>query len=128
LKLYDVDPHGNRTQMTTVWLKASHRELDESKSTAWLPHHPHTRSVPVETGEIYEYAVRIHSMSNVFRAGHRIEIELASQEPFADAAMALLPPDSFHLPSSRATTHKVYRDRSHPSHLLLPVIPGSEKG
>jgi len=84
---------------------------------------PHTRSIPVVPGEINEYAIRIFSMSNVFKAGHRIEIELSSLEPFHDAAIALLPPDSFHLPSSRATTHKIYRDKDHPSHLLLPVIP-----
>ncbi len=109
--------------MSTGWLKASHRELDEKKSKPWLPHHPHTRSIPVVPGKIYEYAIRIFSMSNVFRKGHRIELELSSQEPFGDAAITLLPPDSFHLPSGRATTHKIYRDKNHPSHLLLPVIP-----
>ncbi len=123
VKLYDVDPHGGRAQMATGWLKASHRELDEKKSKPWRPHHPHTSSVPVTPGEMYQYAIRIYSFSNVFKAGHQIELELASQEPFTDPAMALLPPDSFHLPSGRSTTHKIYRDRNHPSHLILPVIP-----
>lgn len=123
VKLYDVGPRGDRLQLTTGWLKASQRELDENKSTPWRPHHPHTRSMPVVPGEVCEYAIRIYSMSNVFKAGHRIELELSSQESFTDAANALLPPDSFHLPSGRATTHKIYRDRSHPSHLLLPIIP-----
>jgi len=123
VKLYDVDPYGKKTQLTTGWLKASHNELDESKSTPWRPHHPHTRSIPVVPGQICEYAIVIHSMSNVFRVGHRIELELSSQESMTDAAIALLPPDSFHLPSSRATTHKIYRDNIHPSRLLLPVIP-----
>ena len=123
VKLYDVDPHGNRTQMSTGWLKASHRELNEKKSKPWLPHHPHTRSIPVVPGQIYEYAIRVFSMSNVFKKGHRIELERSSQEPFGDAAITLLPPDSFHLPSGRATTHKIYRDKNHPSHLLLPVVP-----
>ena len=123
VKLYDVDPYGKKTQMTTGWLKASHNELDEAKSTPWRPHHPHTRSIPVVPGEICEYAIVIHSISNVFRVGHRIELELSSQESMTDAALALLPPDSFHLPSSRATTHKIYRDKIHPSRLLLPIIP-----
>jgi uncharacterized protein len=123
VKVYDVDPHGSRTQLTTGWLKASHRELDQSKSTPWRPHHPHTRSVPVVPGEVCEYAIRIYSFSNVFKAGHRMELELSNQESFSDAAIALLPPESFHLPSGRATTHKIYRDRTHPSYLLLAVIP-----
>lgn len=123
VKLYDIDPRGKRMQITTGWLKASHRELDEEKSKPWHPHHPHTRSIPVVPNEINLYAIVIHSMSNVFTRGHRLELELSCQEPFDDTAVALLPPDSFHLPSSRATTHKIYRDRNHPSHLLLPVIP-----
>ena len=109
--------------MTTGWLKASHRELDEAKSKPWLPVHPHLRAIPVVPGEVNEYAIRIFSFSNVFKSGHRIEIELSSQESFTDAAVALLPPDSFHLPSGRATTHKIFRDKNHPSYLLLPVIP-----
>ena len=112
--------------MSTGWLKASHRELDKNKSKPWRPCHPHTRSVPVVPGKTYEYAIRIFSMANVFKAGHRIEMELSSLESFHDAEIALLPPDSFHLPSSRATTHKIYRDKDHPSHILLPIIPRSQ--
>jgi putative CocE/NonD family hydrolase len=122
--LYDLDPQGNRVKMTTGWLKASHREIDESKSTLWRPHHPHTRSLPVAPREIYEYAIRIYSFSNVFKKGHCIQLEIGSLEPLTDAAMSLLPPDSSHLPSGRATAHKIYRDRNYASHLLLPVIPG----
>jgi len=127
VKLYDVDPSGKKVQLTTGWLKASHRELDQSKSTPWRPHHPHTRSIPVVPNEIVEYAVCIHSFSNVFKVGHRMELEISSQESLTDAAVALLPPDSFHLPSGRATTHKIYRDGKHPSHLLLPFIPAKER-
>ena len=129
VKLYDVDTHGKRSLMSTGWLKASHRELDKNKSKPWRPCHPHARSVPVVPGKTYEYAIRIFSMANVFKAGHRIEMELSSLESFHDAEIALLPPDSFHLPSSRATTHKIYRDKDHPSHILLPIIPrGKAKG
>jgi hypothetical protein len=40
----------------------------------------------------------------------------------------LLPPDSYHRPSGRATTHKIFRDARHPSHLLPPVIPADGAG
>jgi uncharacterized protein len=124
VRLYDVDPYGKKVLLTTGWLKASHRELDKSKSKPWRPYHPHTRAVPVVPGEVFEYAIVVHSMANVFKAGHRIELEIASLEPiFGDEFIGLLPPDALHLPSGRATTHKIYRDKGHPSHLLLPVIP-----
>ena len=127
VKLNDIDPHGKRSPVSTAWLKASHREVDESKSKPWRPHHPHARAARVKPGEIYEYALRIYSMSWVFKAGHRIELEIRSQEASDDPMAALLPPDAGHLPSGRATTHKIYRDKDHPSYLLLPVIPADGK-
>jgi putative CocE/NonD family hydrolase len=126
-KLYDVDAQGNRQIVSSGYLKASHRELEAARSEPWRPHHPHSRSVPVPAGEVIEYAIRIYSFSNLFKAGHRIQLELMCNEPFADAFSQLLPPDSYHLPSGRATTHKVFRDALHHSHLLLPVIPAEGK-
>jgi predicted acyl esterase len=123
VKLLDVDASGKSIEITTGWLKASHRELNESKSKPWQPYHPHTRSVPVTPGEIYEYAIWMGHISNVFKKGHRMQLEIRSVEAPDDPHVALMAPDSFHLNNSRATTHKIYRDRSYPSRLLLPIIP-----
>jgi hypothetical protein len=30
----------------------------------------------------------------------------------------------YHICSSKTVVHKVYHDRKHPSHLLLPIHPG----
>jgi len=123
IKVNDVDPFGNKCPATTGWLKATHREVDESKSKPWRPYHTHTRAVPVVPGEIVKYAILIYGFSNVFKAGHRIELEIRSQEASDDPLTPLLPPDGGHLPSGRATFHKIYRDKDHQSYLLLPVIP-----
>ena len=117
----DVDQQGNRSPLTTGWLKASHREIDEAKSKPWAPYHPHTRAVPVPPGEIIEYPIRIYPVSNVFQKGHRIELEIKSLEAMSDVS-TMLPPESSHLNSARATTHKIFRDNEHQSYLLLPVI------
>lgn len=117
----DVAPDGRRTPLTTGWLKASHRELDEGRSEHGSPRHPHTRSVPVPPGEIVEYAIRIYPLANVFRRGHALELTIKSVEAPHDVS-GLLPPDSIHLNSARATTHKIHRDSEHPSRLVLPVV------
>ncbi|MFB7641557.1 CocE/NonD family hydrolase [Peribacillus butanolivorans] len=122
-KLYEVDPGGKRTLMTSGYLKASHRELNEEKSTYGEPWHPHNRVVPVPPGEIIEYAIRLYPFSFLIKPGHRIELELACNEPLDGEDAKLLPPDSYHLPCGRATAHKIYRDAEHPSRLVLPVIP-----
>jgi len=46
---------------------------------------------------------------------------LSCNEPLVDANNSLLPPEAaMHLPSGRATSHKVYRDAAHQSRLVLP--------
>jgi predicted acyl esterase len=122
VRIFDVDPQGNKFQLTTGWLKASHNELDESKSKPWAPHHPHTRSVPIKIGEMNKYAIKVFPMSNVFKKGHSIELEIRSIETAGDVDPGM-PPESGHLDSGRATTHKIYRDKNHQSYLLLPIIP-----
>lgn len=120
LRLWDEAPGGRRQLVTTGYLKASHRELDEERTTEGNPYHPHTRTVPVEPGKIEEYVLRLYPFAATLLPGHRLVAELSNDEPLADAHNALLPPDAFHLPVGRPVTHKVYRDAAHPSRLVLP--------
>jgi len=119
LRLWDAAPDGTRQLITTGYLKASHRELDE-RTTEGNPYHPHTRAVPVQPGAIEEYVLRLYPFAATFQPGHRLVAELSNNEPLADAHNALLPPDAFHLPVGRPVTHKIYRDAAHPSRLVLP--------
>lgn len=119
LRLWDAAPGGKRQLITTGYLKASHRELDD-RTTEGNPHHPHTRAVPVEPGKVHEYVLRLYPFAATFRPGHRLVVELSNDEPLADEHNSLLPPDSFHLPVGRPVTHKIYRDAIHQSRLVLP--------
>ncbi|PWU44162.1 X-Pro dipeptidyl-peptidase [Micromonospora globispora] len=119
MRLWDVAPNGSRQLITTGFLKASHRELDD-RTTEGNPYHPHTRAVPVEPGKIEEYVLRLYPFAATFNSGHRLVVELSNDEPLADAHNALLPPDAFHLPVGRPVAHKIYRDAAHQSRLVLP--------
>jgi predicted acyl esterase len=118
VKVYDIDGYGRRRLLTESWLKASHRPLDEARSQPWRPRHDHTKNVPLEPGRVYEYAIGITPVANVFLAGHSVAIELASMDDM---------PGGLHLCSSRTTLHKVYHDPAHASYLYLPVIPGKQR-
>lgn len=120
----DVDEHGLEgiLPVTRGWLKASHRALDESKSEPWQPHHPHLKPEPVVLDEIYEYAIELQPISYLFKAGHRIKLEISSIDSARDPATAV-PPSGFHICSSKTTRHTIYHGRERPSHLLVPVIP-----
>ena len=120
MRIWDAAPNGKRQLITTGYLKASHRELDNELSSEGSPIHPHTRAVPVEPGIVEEYVLRLYPFAATFMPGHRMVVELSNNEPLADEHNALLPPDAFHLPVGRPVTHKVYRDAKHPSRLVLP--------
>lgn len=113
-------------ELTRGWLRASHRALDESRTTPWRPWHKLTRAAhaPVAPGEIVEYRIEILPTANLFRAGHRIAIEICSADlPTGVSGMTNVEYIPYHLSSSRTVLHKIHHDLDHPSHLLLPVIP-----
>jgi len=122
VSLKDVDGQGAEKEVTKGLLKASHRAIDENKSKPWQPYHTHLKPEPVEPNEICEYAIEIRPTSNVFKKGHRIKLEIKSLETVMSyRGMANIPP--YHMCSHKTTVHRIYRDKVHQSHLLLPIIP-----
>jgi hypothetical protein len=125
--LKDMFPDGSELELNRGFLKASHRALDAEQSQPWKPFHPHDRAEPVKAGEIYRYDIELNAMSNVFRAGHRIRLEITSMDHPRALKARIEIGGPIHLPyhvcSSRTTVHWISHDLEHPSHLLLPVIP-----
>jgi len=115
--LVDVAPDGTRQLLTTGHLKAAHRALDAEKSKPWLPIHPMARPVPVPPDEVVEYAIALMPTSNVFLAGHSMELIVRNQD---DLLSRLGTWGVYMLPFMRTVRHEIHFGRSH---LLLPVIP-----
>jgi uncharacterized protein len=123
-RLSDVAPGGIETGVTRGFLKASHKALDAARSKPFAPFHPHTGADPIKPGEVVEYAISLGNMVNVFKAGHRIKLEIESLVSPRDPEIQI----HYHpiLNSSRTTLHKIYRNREFKSRLILPVISGKE--
>jgi hypothetical protein len=129
--LFDIDAFGKRTLLTKGYLRASHREVDETKSTKGRPFHPHVAPRPMTPGTVVQLQIAFSAMSNYFAEGHRLELEIGSSDAFVMPAestgMGAVVEDKMNamgiLPSSRLIYYKIYRDREQRSHLLLPVIP-----
>ena len=122
IELRDVAPDGASKTLTMGWLKASHWEIDETRSQEYQPFHPHTRRAPIETGKVYEYAIDIRETSVVFQRGHRIQILIKAQDaPWEGKEYfhAFL----YHLPRSKETQHTIYHTPERLSYVILPVIP-----
>jgi uncharacterized protein len=113
-------------ELTRGWLKASHRALDPDRSLPWRPWHRLTRQacMPVPRGKIVEYSIEILATANLFKAGHRICVEISSLDlPTGVSGTTNVEYIPYHIASSLTTLHKIYHDARHPSHLLLPIIP-----
>ncbi len=106
--------------LASGWLKASHRALDDTRTTPWEIAHDHTKEVPVVPGEINEYVVQLRPMSHLFRAGKQIKVEISSIDIPTDIETYDV---MWHVCNSATTLHKIYRDGCHQSHASLPVIP-----
>jgi len=99
------------------WLKASHRDKDEQRSTAHRPYYKHETPEPLTPGEVYKFEIEIHPASNVIKAGHRIRLEIVNGDsPLTDA-----PFTHQYLPH-KVGPDTIFHSAEFPSRLILPVI------
>ena len=74
-------------------------------------------------GEIYKLTIDLWATSNVFKAGHRLRLEVSSSNfPRFDRNLNT---GELAAGSTRMVkaTNTIYHDREHPSALVLPVVP-----
>jgi uncharacterized protein len=123
------DPFTPREVQIWSWgsLKAKFRELDEEKSGPGMPWHSFQNPRELESGKVYELQIELQPIFKTFRKGSRIWLKIASD----DATFSTLDSSSRYVETPVAPDdHRVsiYHDPSHPSHLLLPVIPNVPEG
>ncbi|MBI4553947.1 MAG: CocE/NonD family hydrolase [Candidatus Latescibacteria bacterium] len=109
-KLVDVRPDGYAMNLTDGIIRARYRP---DRATPKL----------LQPGKVYEYEIDLWVTANVFRAGHRIRVEVASSNfPRFDRN-----PNTGHefgIDAELRTAHQtVHHSRACPSHIVLPVIP-----
>lgn len=116
-------------ELTRGWLKASHRKVDETRSRPGRPWHPLTREAQqkVIPGKIEEYRIEILATANVFKAGHRICVDITAMDmPTGVGGATNAEYVPYHICSSKTVVHRVYHGADYPSHLLLPFVPLDE--
>lgn len=109
-KLVDIYPDGYSRNLTDGIIRARYRQgTDQAR--------------PITPGEPTEYTVDLWSTSNLFKAGHRIGLEVSSSnfprfdrnlntghELGADAEM-------------KPAIQTIFHDANHPSKVVLPIVP-----
>jgi predicted acyl esterase len=72
-----IDPH---TPVGQGWLRASHRKLDEEKSTDYRPWHTHDEEQKLTPGEEVDLQVEILPTSIVVPAGHTVKLTIRGKD------------------------------------------------
>ena len=110
-KLVDVYPDGRAMNLTEGILRARYRNSLE-EATLLKPF------------EIYQLTIQIGSTCNVFKAGHRIRIEISSSNfPHWDRNTNTgRIPSNDQLADVVVATQIIFHDAQHPSHVTLPVL------
>ena len=81
------------------------------------------RAEMMKPGEVYRVGIPLPPISNLFRAGHRIRLDIASSNfPKFDVNPNTGEPMGRHTRTIRAR-NCVFLDSGHPSHVVLPIIP-----
>ena len=75
-------------------------------------------------GRVYEFEMVLYPIGNLFARGHRIRLDVSSSNfPRFDLNPNTGEPLGLNR-RWRTAENTIYHDAAHPSHLLLPVIPG----
>jgi len=81
------------------------------------------RAELMKPGEIYDFTIQLYPTSNLFKAGHRIRLDISSSNfPRFDPNPNTGEPLNEHTHTIVAR-NTVYHDATHPSHVILPIIP-----
>ena len=109
-KLVDVFPDGTAVNLNNGIIRASYRDSL-------------SQPTPITPGKVYRYEIKVWPTSNLFKAGHRIRLEISSSDfpqfgpnPNTGGSLA-------HTTALRPAAQTILHDEAHPSALLLPVIP-----
>jgi len=120
IKVGDVDSNGEVTLITQGHLKASYRDVDESKSRPGQPFHPYQNPIRPEPNTIYEFQIELTPIFYTFKKGHKIWMQIASEDfTYHGMHHTLYTAEMLPVPAKNT----IYHDSTHPSYLLLPIIP-----
>jgi len=108
--LTDVHPSGQSIHICEGILRARFRDSYEEPTL-------------IEPGKVYKFEISLWETSNLFRAGHRIRLEISSSN-FPRFDRNLNTGQALGFDTEIAVAQQTILHNSHyPSHLLLPVIP-----
>ncbi len=126
VRVDDVDAYGNAAPLTTGVQSAAFRAVDTSRSryingVMIQPWHPFTiaSKQPLVPNQPVLVSIEVFPCAALIRPGHKLQIAISSSNQVEGVWTK---PDQA---SANGNVTTIYNDASHPSSIVLPVIPAS---
>ena len=121
------DKHGNEVYFpdfqhienglaASGWLRVSHRELDEEKSTPWQPWLKHERLLKLAPDDIVPCEIEILASATGFRAGDKLQLIVQGYDIISVFNRFK------HEDTVNSGHHVIYTGGDYDSHLLVPAV------
>ncbi|KQW54282.1 CocE/NonD family hydrolase [Variovorax sp. Root411] len=109
---YDLGP------VAYGWLRVSHRELDETRSTPYQPVLRHRKEIKLKAGEIVPVEIELWASSVLFEAGEALRVTVIGSDLHAHEAW-----EHNGERTVNRGEHVIHTGGTYDSHLLVPAIP-----
>jgi uncharacterized protein len=104
-------------------LRASHRRLDNSRSTPWFPYHPHDKEELLKPGQVVPLDIDIRPLGMHWHAGEKMELIIAGYNVMSRFRKGA--PGGMSLPGLQTRNqgfHIIHTGGQYDSYLLMPCI------
>ncbi len=99
-------------------MRASHRELDEKRSTPWQPYHTHRREQLLKPKEIVPLDIEIWPTSMMWHKGQQLRVQVSGHYIRKPGWF-----EPFRWETRNKGSHIIHAGGKYDSYLLVPVIP-----
>jgi uncharacterized protein len=106
------------------WLRASHRELDEKRSTPHQPWLLHRRALKLKPGVPVPVEIEIWPSGTLFAKGEKLRVVVQGSDIYKYARWIVR---AGHPKTINAGVHVIHAGGKYDSHLLVPVIPARSR-
>jgi uncharacterized protein len=103
------------------WLRASHRELDDRKTTEYQPVLAHRRELKLAPGEIVPLEIEIWPSGTRFAAGEGLRLLVQGADIYDYPKPSVY---ARHEDLVNRGAHVIHAGGPYDSHLLVPIVPG----
>jgi uncharacterized protein len=100
------------------WIRASHRELDETRTQPWQPVLAHQRELKLAPREVVPLEIEILPSGTLFRPGETLRLVIQGRDIYRYPRPLI---QALHDDSVNRGPHVIYTGADYDSHLLVPI-------